>query len=48
MMSIVNSAIRRPHTFIVMEPFILIATPLALRQIPTDIFPEVDIPVISI
>jgi len=47
-MWIVDIAIRRPHTFIVMALFIVIATPLALRQIPTDIFPEVDIPVISI
>jgi len=48
MMWIVDIAIRRPHTFIVMALFILIATPLALRQMPTDIFPDVDIPVISI
>jgi len=47
-MWIVDIAIRRPHTFIVMALCILIATPLALRQIPVDIFPEVDIPVVSI
>ena len=47
-MWIVDIAIRRPHTFIVMALSILIATPLVLRQIPVDIFPEVDIPVISI
>jgi multidrug efflux pump subunit AcrB len=47
-MWIVDIAIRRPHTFIVMALFILIATPLALLKMPTDIFPGVDIPVISI
>ena len=41
-------ALRRPYTFIVMAMLIIIATPFVLRKMPTDIFPEIDIPVISI
>ncbi|MBS0337652.1 MAG: efflux RND transporter permease subunit [Proteobacteria bacterium] len=46
--SVVALALRRPYTFIVMAMLILLATPLALMKMPTDIFPEIDIPVISI
>ena len=41
-------ALRRPYTFIVMAMLIVLATPFALRTMPTDIFPEINIPVISI
>ena len=41
-------ALRRPYTFIVMAMLIVLATPFALRNMATDIFPEIDIPVISI
>lgn len=44
----VELALRRPYTFIVMAMLILLATPFALRNMPTDIFPEIDIPVITI
>lgn len=44
----VHLALRRPYTFIVMAMLILLATPFALRNIATDIFPEIDIPVISV
>ncbi len=44
----VGLALRRPYTFIVMAMLILLATPFALVKMPTDIFPEIDIPVISI
>jgi CzcA family heavy metal efflux pump len=47
-MWIVETALRRPYTFIVMALLILLATPLALKDTPTDIFPEIRIPVISI
>jgi len=47
-MWIVNIALRRPYTFIVMALLILLATPLVLFKMATDIFPEIDIPVISI
>lgn len=45
--SVVELALRRPYTFIVMAMLIVLATPLALTKMPTDIFPEIDIPVIS-
>ena len=43
----VEIALRRPYTFIVMAMLILLATPLVLKKMATDIFPEIDIPVIS-
>ncbi|MBL0142121.1 MAG: efflux RND transporter permease subunit [Betaproteobacteria bacterium] len=46
--SVVELAIRRPYTFIVMAMLIVLATPLALKNMPTDIFPEIDIPVLSL
>ncbi|WP_079436756.1 efflux RND transporter permease subunit [Zoogloea sp. LCSB751] len=47
-MWIVNIALRRPYTFIVMALLIFLATPLALMRIATDVLPEINIPVISI
>jgi CzcA family heavy metal efflux pump len=47
-MSMVSLALRRPYTFIVMAMLIVLATPLALRNMATDIFPEINIPVVSI
>ncbi|MDB5953416.1 efflux RND transporter permease subunit [Ramlibacter sp.] len=47
-MSLVTLALRRPYTFIVMAMLIVLATPLALRNMATDIFPEINIPVVSI
>ena len=47
-MSMVTLALRRPYTFIVMAMLIVLATPFALRNMATDIFPEINIPVISI
>ncbi|HTJ96382.1 MAG TPA: efflux RND transporter permease subunit [Rhodocyclaceae bacterium] len=47
-MWIVNIALRRPYTFIVMALLIFLATPLVLVRMATDIFPEINIPVISI
>ena len=41
-------ALRRPYTFIVMAMLIVLATPFALLNMATDIFPEINIPVISI
>jgi multidrug efflux pump subunit AcrB len=46
--SVVELALRRPYTFIVMAMLILIVTPFVLRKMATDIFPEIDIPVVSI
>jgi len=47
-LSMVELALRRPYTFIVMAMLIVLATPFALRNIATDIFPEINIPVISV
>jgi multidrug efflux pump subunit AcrB len=47
-MWIVQVALRRPYTFLVMALLILLATPLVLFKMPTDIFPEINIPVISV
>jgi len=46
--SAVQLALRRPYTFIVMALLILLATPFALMRMATDIFPEINIPVISV
>lgn len=47
-MWIVNVALRRPHTFLVLAILIFILGPLAILRMPTDIFPAIDIPVVSI
>ena len=47
-MWIVQIALRRPYTFLVMALLILLATPLALLNMATDIFPEINIPVVSV
>jgi CzcA family heavy metal efflux pump len=47
-MWIVQVALRRPYTFLVMALLILLATPFVLLKMSTDIFPEINIPVVSI
>jgi multidrug efflux pump subunit AcrB len=47
-MWIVKVALNRPYTFIVLAILILIAAPVVILRTPTDIFPNIDIPVISI
>ena len=47
-MWIVALALRRPYTFIVMALVIIILTPITVLLMPTDIFPEIDIPVVSV
>ncbi|WP_287877215.1 efflux RND transporter permease subunit [Aquitalea sp.] len=47
-MWIVETALRRPYTFIVMAIVIVLATALALLRTPVDVLPEIDIPVISV
>src|SRR5215471_2689606 len=47
-MWIVALALRRPYTFIVMALLLLILSPIVIFSTPTDIFPEINIPVISI
>src|SRR5438045_9777555 len=46
-MWIVALALRRPYTFIVMSLVLLILAPIVIFSTPTDIFPEINIPVIS-
>src|SRR5262245_36318055 len=47
-LSVVGLALRRPYTFIVMAMLIVLATPFVLARMAMDIFPEIDIPVISV
>ncbi|MBN3827100.1 efflux RND transporter permease subunit [Burkholderia sp. Ac-20384] len=47
-MWIVNLALKRPYTFIVMAIMIVLATPLALMRTPVDVLPAINIPVISV
>ena len=47
-MWIVRLALRRPYTFVVMAMAIILLGLVAILRMPTDIFPEVDIPVISV
>ncbi len=47
-MWIVALALRRPYTFVVMALLIIILTPLTILRTPVDIFPEINIPVISV
>src|SRR5258707_2612723 len=47
-MWIVRLALRRPSTFVVMALVIILLTPVVLQRTPTDIFPEINIPVISL
>ncbi|MGS1027180.1 efflux RND transporter permease subunit [Burkholderia glumae] len=48
MLKIVRLALVRPYTFIVLALVILLAGPLAAFRTPTDIFPDIRIPVISV
>jgi len=47
-MWIVRLALQRPYTFVVMALLILILSPIVIIRTPVDIFPEINIPVISI
>ena len=47
-MWIVDLALRRPYTFVVMALLIILLTPVVILRTPTDIFPEINIPVISV
>ena len=48
MIAIVSVALRRPYTFIVLAVLILIFGVLAAVRTPTDIFPNIGIPVVSV
>jgi len=48
MQGLVRIALARPYTFVVLALLILIIGPLAAMRTPTDIFPNIDIPVIGV
>lgn len=48
MLGLVRVALRRPYTFVVLAILILIVGPLSTLRTPTDIFPEIRIPVIAV
>ncbi|MHA3774917.1 efflux RND transporter permease subunit [Verrucomicrobiota bacterium sgz303538] len=47
-MWIVNLALRRPYTFVVMSVLIVLLGIASIVRTPKDIFPDIDIPVISV
>ena len=47
-MWIVRLALRRPYTFVVASLLLILVSVGVLRRTPTDILPNVDIPVISV
>ena len=48
MNALVRIALSRPYTFVVLALLLLIVGPLAALRTPTDIFPEIRIPVIGV
>jgi len=48
MIALVRIALSRPYTFVVLALLLLIIGPLAVLRTPTDIFPEIRIPVIGV
>ncbi|HZU45443.1 MAG TPA: efflux RND transporter permease subunit, partial [Terriglobales bacterium] len=47
-MWIVRLALRRPYTFVVLAILILLVGAFAIFRTPTDVFPNIDIPVVSV
>ncbi|MGB8772446.1 MAG: efflux RND transporter permease subunit, partial [Candidatus Korobacteraceae bacterium] len=47
-MWIVALALRRPYTFVVMALVLIILTPIVVLRTPVDIFPDINIPVVSV
>ena len=47
-MWIVRLALRRPYTFVVGALLVVIFGVLAVVRTPTDVFPEIDVPVVSV
>jgi len=47
-MWIVRIALDRPYTFIVLAVLILVLSPIMILRTPTDIFPNIDIPVVAV
>src|ERR1700729_279620 len=47
-MWIVRLALNRPYTFVILALLILILSPIAILSTPTDIFPNINIPVVAV
>ena len=47
-MWLIRTALRRPYTFVVMALLIAIGGVFSIKKTPTDIFPSIDIPVVSV
>ena len=47
-MWIVKLALDRPYTFIILALLIMIMSPLVIMRTPTDIFPNINIPVVAV
>jgi multidrug efflux pump subunit AcrB len=47
-MWIVRLALRRPYTFVVLSLLLLILAPIVIGRTPTDIFPNINIPIVSV
>src|SRR5690242_7546674 len=47
-MWLVRLALRRPYTFVVMALLIIIVGGASVLRMPTDIFPNIDIPVLTV
>jgi len=47
-MWIVRLALRRPYTFVVVALLLLVLGPIVIFRTPTDVFPNINIPVVSI
>src|SRR5262252_10603024 len=48
MLGLVRIALNRPYTFVVLALLILIIGPLAALRMPTDIFPNINIPIVAV
>jgi CzcA family heavy metal efflux pump len=48
LLGLVRVALRRPYTFVVLALVLLILGPLAAMRTPTDIFPDIKMPVIAV
>ena len=47
-MWIIKQGLNRPYTFIILALLILILSPLMIVRTPTDIFPNINIPVVAV
>jgi multidrug efflux pump subunit AcrB len=47
-MWLVRVALARPYTFVVLAILLLLLSPVVIQRTPTDIFPNVDIPVVAV